>query len=291
MTGKIAQIKIHKVSIDNKKYPKILKEITKPPKVIYYRGALDPALFDRSIAIVGSRKTTQYGKIVIDKLVCALIERKVTIISGFMYGADSEAHKKCLEYGGKTIAVLGNGLNIVYPPENEGLYIDIIKNGGVIISEYEPDFKPQLWTFPQRNRIVAGLSTLGVIVTEANEGSGSLITAKLAAEQKKPVYAIPGPITSFASRGTNALIKNKKAQLITCAQDIFGEKEQITLFDTDHLDDLEKKIYKSLGNEPLTADALAQIIGVKIADINKALSFMSIKGVISESTGKYFLAK
>lgn len=291
MNDEIAQIKIHKIDIDNKKYPKILKRIKKPPKVIYYRGSLDPALFDRSIAIVGSRKITQYGKIVIDKLVCALTEKKVTIISGFMYGADSEAHKKCLEYEGKTIAVLGSGLNIIYPPENKRLYLDIIKNDGAIISEYEPDFKPQLWTFPQRNRIVAGLSTLGLVVTEADEGSGSLITAKLAAEQKKPVYAIPGPITSFASRGTNALIKNKKAQLITCAQDIFGEKEQIALFNTDHLDNLEKKIYKLLGNEPLTADALAQIIGVKIADINKTLSLMSIKGIISDSTGKYFLAK
>jgi DNA processing protein len=219
-----------------------------------------------------------------------LVKEKITIISGFMYGVDTEAHQKCLEYGGKTVAVLGGGLNIIYPPENERLYEKILENGGLIISEYEPDFKPQLWTFPQRNRIVAGLSSLGVLVIEAGEKSGALITANLARQQGKKVFAVPGPITSSVSAGTNFLIKTHQAKMVTTPEEILGKKiETPSLFSLQELSPLEQKIYQALETEPLTADEIAKTVGQNIVEVGKTLSLLSLKGLISEFAGKYYL--
>lgn len=281
---------IQKVNLDNKNYPKLLTEIKNPPKTLFFRGKLDKNLFEKSLAIVGTRRITHYGKMVIEKFIPFLVQEKVTIVSGFMYGVDTEAHQRCLEYGGKTVAVLGGGLNVIYPPENEGLYEKILKKGGVVISEYEPGFKPQLWTFPQRNRIVAGLSSLGVLVIEAGEKSGALITAQIAHEQRKKVFAVPGPITSSVSLGTNLLIKNHQAKMVLFPQDIFGKKiETPTLFSSQDLSPLEKKIFQALETEPLTPDEIGKITNQSIIEVNKTLSLMSLKGLISEYAGKYYL--
>lgn len=282
--------KIKKIISEDKNYPKILREIKNYPKKLFYRGNFDQKLFQRSLAVVGTRRITRYGKMVIEKFIPFLVKEKITIISGFMYGVDTEAHQKCLEYGGKTVAVLGGGLNVIYPPENEKLYEKILENGGLIISEYEPDFKPQLWTFPQRNRIVAGLSSLGVLVIEAGEKSGALITVNFARQQGKKIFAVPGPITSSVSAGTNFLIKSHQAKMITSPEEILGKKiETPSLFSLQELSPLEKKIYQALEIEPLTADEIAKAVGQNIVEVGKTLSLLSLKGLISEFAGKYYL--
>jgi len=167
---------------------------------------------------------SRYGQEVVAKFMPDLVANKITIISGFMYGVDTESHQKCLEFGGRTVAVLGGGLNILVPPENDDLYSQILNNGGLVISEYKNNFQPTLWSFPQRNRIVAGLSTLGVLVVEAGIKSGSLITARMGREQGKKIYVIPGQITSSTAEGTNYLIKNDLGEMVTLADDISKNK-------------------------------------------------------------------
>lgn len=281
---------IHQVTTKDKDYPKILKKIKNPPPVLFFRGNLDQELFKKSLAIVGTRRMTHYGKMVIEKFIPFLVKEEVTIISGFMYGVDSEVHRKTLEFSGKTIAVLGNGLNIIYPPENQKLYEEILKNNGVIISQYEPNFKPKLWTFPQRNRIVAGLSSLGVLIIEAGEKSGALITANFAQKQGKKVFAVPGPITSSVSKGTNLLIKTHRAKMVIIPEDILQKTPQnLSLFSKSELSYLEKVIYQLLENEPLNPDEIALITKKNITEINRSLSLMCLRGIVSEFAGKYYL--
>lgn len=287
---KWSEYPIKKITLEDKDYPAELKEVKNCPKSLYYRGHLRPEIFAKSLAVVGTRRITRYGKMAVEKFISGLVPNKITIISGFMYGVDTEAHQKCLEYQGKTIAVLGGGLNICYPPENEKLYQQILGTGGVIFSEYEPDFKPQLWTFPQRNRIVAGLATLGILVIEAGEKSGSLITARFGREQGKKIFAVPGPITSSVSAGTNLLIQNHQAKMVLGTEDLLGKKiEAPTLFSLQELLPIEKKIFQALETEPLTVDELARLTGQNVIETGKTLSLMSLRGLISDSAGKYYL--
>ena len=282
---------IQKVELKQKNYPTILKEIKNPPKTLFYRGNLDKRIFKKSLAIVGSRRMTRYGKMVIERLMPTLVTQKITIISGFMYGVDSEAHQKCLENGGSTIAIFGCGLNVVYPEENQNLYTQILESGGIVFSEYEPEVQPQLWTFPQRNRIIAGLATLGVLVIEAGEKSGSLITARLAQQQGKKLFAIPGPITASVSKGTNLLIQKHRAKMVLTADDILGKKtERLSLFSQIRFSSIEKKIYQALEAEPLTVDELAKIINKNVIETGKTLSLMALKGLVSDTAGKYYLS-
>lgn len=186
----------------------------------FYRGEWSEEIFKKSIAIVGSRRMTRYGKEVVDNFIASFVANGATTISGFMYGVDTEVHQKTVDYGGKTVAVFGCGLDVIYPLENEKLYQQILETGGLTISEYEASAKPHLWKFPQRNKIVASLASLGVLVVEAGDKSGSLITAKLAKKMGKKVYAVPGPITSSTSEGTNVLIKEGEAIMVTEPGDI-----------------------------------------------------------------------
>ena len=294
-------MKMKEILPTNANFPEFLAKIKPPVKKLYYLGNWDKKIFEKSLAIVGSRRITNYGKQVIDRIVPDLVSQGVTVISGFMYGVDSEAHKKCLEFGGKTVAVLGGGLGNVYPPENEKLIPEIIKNGGLIISEYEADFKPRLWSFPQRNRIISGLSSLGVLVVEAGEKSGSLITAKLGLKQKKPLFAVPGPITSSVSVGTNTLIKEGKAKMVLSASDIYGEiitdRKRINSVAGEIITDkkricadiVESKIIKLLSREPLEIDEIGRNLNLDIARISSILISLMLKGAIKEDGGRYFL--
>jgi DNA processing protein len=185
---------------------------------------------------------------------------------------------------------LGGGLDVIYPPENKKLYADILDHDGLIISEYPPHFQPQLWTFPQRNRLVAALGSLGTLIIEAGSKSGSLITARLAREQGKKVFTVPGPITSSVSEGTNLLLKNHQAQMVLIPEDILGEKStQSSLFSTLKLKPLEQKIVHLLRTEPLSADELAIHLRLNIVELTKTLSLMALKNIITESTGKFYL--
>jgi DNA processing protein len=192
------------VSVVDRDYPANLRQISDAPPVLYYKGSLLPK-DDLAIAIVGARYATVYGRQVTEKLAYELVSNGLTIVSGLARGIDSIAHRSALEAGGRTIAVLGNGLDLIYPPENKSLADQIVQNGA-LVSEFPLGFPSMPSNFPARNRIIAGLS-LGVVVTEAAIDSGSLITAGQAAEQGREVFAVPGPITSKMSAGTNNLIK------------------------------------------------------------------------------------
>ncbi len=263
-------------------------------KTLHFRGVDPQTINKKSIAIVGSRSMSRYGREVVDKFVSDFVVNGITTISGFMYGVDTEVHQKTIDYGGKTIAVFGCGLDVIYPPENAKLYEQIIKTGGSVVSEYEDSAKPHLWKFPQRNKIVAGLSSLGVLVIEAGEGSGSLVTANLAKKMGKKVYAVPGPINSKVSLGCNQLIKSGDAVMATSVSDILSLKTlnpKLEILNNIQLSKQEEKIYKLLQLEPIEIDEIAVKIGESVVEVGSTLSIMGIKGLITESGGKYYLNK
>lgn len=271
-------------------FPEQLRQIRRCPEKLYYRGDWSEEIFKESLAIVGSRRMSRYGKEVIAKFMPDLVASKVTIISGFMYGIDAESHGRCLEMGGKTVAVLGGGLDILTPSENDGLYTEILEKGGLVISEYESNFQPTLWSFPQRNRIVSGLSTRGVLVVEAGMKSGSLITARLGREQGKEVYVIPGQINNSIAEGCNYLIKNNLGKMVTSADDILGAKGgviQENIFQS--MEGIENNILKLLKVEALSIDEICQKTGLSIAEINTKITLMSLNNFVFEENGKIYL--
>jgi len=270
-------------------FPRQLKEIKNCPDKLFYRGSWDNNIFTKSLAVVGSRRMSRYGKEVIAKFMPELIANKICIISGFMYGVDTESHLKCLEFGGKTVAVLGGGLDILTPPENDNLYCQIMEAGGLVISEYKPDFQPTLWSFPQRNRIVAGLSSLGVLVIEAGIKSGSLITARMGREQGKNVYAIPGQINNSIAEGTNYLIKNDLAKMTLSAEEIIGSHKILQENFFESLNPLENEIIKFLKIESLSVDELSKKLGKSVIETGIKIGMMSLQNIIFEENGKIYL--
>lgn len=283
--------KIEEIKKSDDGFPKSLRQINNCPEKLYFRGNWQKELFEKSLAIVGSRRMTRYGREVVEKFMPELVANKITIISGFMYGVDTEAHEQCVDLGGKTVAVLGGGLDFLTPEENDELYNKILTGGGLVISEYEKDFKPTLWSFPQRNRIVAGLSNSGILVIEAGLKSGSLITAKLGRQQGKNIWTVPGPIISGNSEGTNWLIKNGWGKITTEVGDILGKDklaaEQKGLFE-ESKDKTETEILKILKTEEMTIDELARATQMPVAEISVKLSLMAIKGLVEEEAGKYY---
>ena len=214
-------MQIKEINFSSDKYPKQLREIYNPPKRIYAIGNIE-ILNKVGIAIVGSRKATEYGKKVAFRLSKDLSERDIVIISGLAKGIDSHAHIGSLNVqNGKTIAVLGSGIKVIYPKENIELARQILRKGGCIISEYPPDDTPNKSNFPERNRIISGLSK-GVVIVEASEKSGALITVDFALEQGREVFAVPGNIYSTTSVGTNKLIQ-QGAKLVMAVEDILSE--------------------------------------------------------------------
>lgn len=277
------------VDIKNKKYPKALKEIKNPPKRLYYRGNWDEDIFENCLAVVGSRRMTSYGRRIAEKMVRDIASSGVTIVSGFMYGIDATSHRASLDGGGRTIAVMPCGVNIVHPEYQGELYDDILKNKGLIISEFEKDFPPDTWTYPKRNRIVAGLSK-STFVVEAALKSGSLITAGFAKKYKRRIFALPGPTSSNVSEGTNRLIKDG-ASIVTCAQDILDfydiKKSDSNNLNFQKAEGLEKKILEILKREPMEIDALSRMFEIPSSKIGTILSLMTMKGLISQEGGKY----
>ena len=263
-------------------------------KTLHFRGVDPVTINKKSIAIVGSRRMTRYGREVVDRFVTDFVGNGITTISGFMYGVDTEVHQKTVDYGGKTVAVFGCGLDVIYPAENEKLYREIIESGGSVVSEYEDSAKPHLWKFPQRNKVVVSLASLGVLVIEAGENSGSLVTAKIAKKMGKKVWAVPGPINSKVSVGCNELIKSGDAVMATNASDILGKRlvnsAERLVVTTPTLTTYEEKIYKLLQIEPMEIDEIAQKLGESVVEIGSILSIMGIKGLVTESGGKYYLA-
>lgn len=283
-----------------KKYPKALKDALKNivtslgPKKLYYKGNWSEEIFENCLAVVGSRRLTYYGRKATEQLVTGAAAAGVTIVSGFMYGGDEAAHSAAVKCGGKTIAVMPCGIDLIHPANQKELYQKILDNNGLIISEYEGLTQPQTFTYIQRDRIVAGLSK-AVLVTEAALNSGSLITASYAKKYGRKIFAVPGQITSEVSKGTIKLIK-EGAEPVAEAKDILDffkilpsaknkkvEKNFVTG------DTLENKIIDQLKREPLKADELARLFSVPVAKLGTALSLMQLKGFINSDNGKYYL--
>ncbi|RAK23357.1 DNA processing protein [Anoxybacillus vitaminiphilus] len=211
---------IHIVTILDQEYPDLLKNIYDPPWVLYAKGNVEWMNVHKLISVVGTRTPTSEGLQAVQSLVWPLVKKGWMIVSGLASGIDTAAHQAAIQYGGKTIAVIAGGLSHIYPKTNLALANEIMKNH-LLISEYPPHIKPQKWQFPLRNRIISGLS-LGTVVIQANERSGSLITAQMALEQGREVFAVPGSIFLEQAKGTNRLIQ-QGAKLVLCSEDITDE--------------------------------------------------------------------
>ena len=214
-------MKYNYFTIEDDIYPQCLKEISNPPLKLYYKGNLDLLKDERLIAVVGTRNPSSYGKLCCEYMVKKMTSANITIVSGFAKGIDSIAHKTSLLAGGKTIAIIASGLDIVYPASNLSLYREI-EEKGLILSEYEAGVKPFKFNFPQRNRIIAGLSK-GIIVVESKDRGGSLITADLALEFNRDVYAVPGDVFSEYSKGCNNLIRDSKAKSLSNINELLDD--------------------------------------------------------------------
>jgi DNA processing protein len=272
------------------KFPKPLLEIPQPPKQLFILGNLpDSDLIH--LCIVGSRKFTTYGKEACEKIIDGLRGYPIVIVSGFAMGIDTIAHKKAMEVELKTLVFPGSGLadTAMYPKTNIKLIREVLDHGGCLVSEFPPDLKAEYWTFPMRNRLMAGISK-AVLVIEAEEKSGTMITARLATEYNRDLLAVPGAIFNQNSKGTNKLIK-LGATPVTCAEDVLealgfkidNESKQATLFED--ASPMEKKVLELL-REPLPRDELLRAMKVKTAEANAILSVMEIKGYIKEELGE-----
>lgn len=276
-------------------YPEALKEIHDPPMVLYLRGLEIPkkAIF---LAIVGSRGPTPYGVRVAENLSQGLARRGVGIVSGLARGIDSAAHWGCLGGHGFTVAVLGTGIDIVYPQSNKKLFEDIAAKGAVI-TEFPPGTPPEPRNFPIRNRIISGLSR-GVVVVEATMNSGSLITASVALEQGREVYAVPGSVQSFKSRGCHFLIK-QGAKLVENADDVLDElglnyrhMAKTDTFKTPlfpPVEESEREVYDLIGDYPIHIDEIAREGKIEPSVVSAALMRMELRGLIRQLPGKYFV--
>lgn len=281
------------ITLGDDTYPALLRQIPDPPPVLYVYGRLEEAACP--IAVVGSRNASAYGRSATRRLCAALAGRGATVVSGMARGIDTAAHKGALSGGGCTIAVLGSGLNRVYPAENEKLFHQIAENG-CVITEFPMDAAPEARHFPMRNRIISGM-TMGTVVVEAARRSGSLITARLAAEQNREVFAVPGSIHSATARGTHDLIK-QGAKLVENADDIFEEiTAQLAPGKTPGampktlppLSGQEKALLSLIGAYPVHIDDLARQADAAIGILTGTLSQLELKGVICQEPGKRFV--
>ncbi len=283
---------MQKITINDKNFPKLLKKIPNPPKEIYVAGDLKEQKYP--LAVVGTRKISDYGKQVTAHFTKELVQAGITIISGLALGVDGLAHKIALENNGQTIAVLGSGLNNIYPKIHQNLANKIIESNGAVISEYPPETPPYQSNFIKRNRLISGLS-LGVLVIEAPEKSGALITAREAIKQKRKVFVVPGRIYDRNSQGANELIKNG-AQLVSDPSDILKALKIKPVFvknkNQENLSILEKNLLKILFARENHIDELSQKSGVKINEVISCLTNMEIKGLVKNlGNGKYIAIK
>lgn len=277
-------------------FPPALLEIPQVPKQLYVAGELPDPTEYYYLAVVGSRKYTNYGREAVERIISGLAGYPICIVSGLAMGIDGIAHRAALDVGLRTVAVPGSGLDekVIYPRSHLNLAREIVANGGALFSEYEPDFKATLWSFPQRNRIMAGLCQ-GVLIVEAEEKSGTLITARLATEYSRNVFTVPGPIFSATSKGTNNLLR-QGATPITCAKDLLEEIgfiEQTFGEETGTGQTLDLTIYTPeeqailiLLEEPRERGEIIAGSDMPSAEILSILIALEIKGVIQERLGK-----
>lgn len=286
----LTKIGVRVLPITAAEYPQLLREIHDPPPVLLVRGNLPQYFAHFALAVVGPRVPTPYGRQVTNEIVGDLARAGLTIISGLALGIDALAHTATLQAGGQTLAVLGNGIETVYPVQNQGLGQKIVAAGGAIISEYPPGTLPAAYNFPQRNRIIAGLAR-GVLIVEARRKSGSLITAKLALEENRDVFAVPGSIFAETSAGTNNLISATGAKLITCAAEIFetlnlqNSVSQKVLQQITPASKKEDLLLKILTKDSQSIEHLIKLSKLPADKVTATLSFLELKGLVKNFGG------
>ena len=292
VAARIQALGVTLLTWDDEAYPRHLKEIDQPPPVLYLRGALKPE-DDWAVAIVGTRKVTAYGRQVAEEVATTLAHSGVTIVSGLARGVDSIAHQAAINAGGRTLAVLGNGVDLVYPPENRKLATQVVEHGA-LVSDYAIGTQPDGQNFPPRNRIISGLA-LAVIIIEAGLTSGALITAAFAAEQGRDVFAVPGNINAPQSQGTNRLIRDG-AQPLLSPQDVL-EALNLTMV-TQHqavrvalpTDPVEARLYKLLSQQPKHVDEIRSEASLPIETVSATLAMMELKGMVRQVGGMNYVA-
>jgi len=291
---RIAAVGAQVLTWESSGYPRLLREIHDPPPLLYVKGTLTEE-DSWAVAVVGTRRASTYGREVTRRLTKALARSGITIVSGLARGIDGQAHQAALEAGGRTIAVLGCGIDLIYPPEHRKLTQQIIAQGA-LISDYPLGTRPEGSNFPPRNRIISGLS-LGVLVTNAGVRSGALITADYAAEQGRDVFAVPGSILMHSCAGTNALIQDG-AKVVLVPEDILEElnltmvAEQSEARQVLPANEREAAMLTHLSAEPTHVDELGQQVGLPISQVTSTLALMELKGMVRQVGGmKYVVAR
>ena len=296
--GWLDQKNISVITSEDKRYPKLLKNIDDKPLILYVKGSLQ-GVNKRPIAVVGTRKISGYGRTVCKQLVPELVASQATIVSGFMYGVDTCAHQQAVAHDGYTVGVLGYGFNHLYPAGNKKFFDKMLAKGNCFVTEYPPWVSGHKGNFPERNRIVAGMS-LATLVIEAAQKRGSHITAGFAGEYGRGICAVPGPITNRYSEGTKWLI-NQGARLVTSAREVLEEAgvygmgwSKVVPVDAiigqpSFRDEFQQKIYRHLLNQPLSTDDLAKQLELKISDLNTALSLLELEGYLQKQHNTWFV--
>ncbi len=297
LLGKLQRLGGKIISMKDTEYPSYLKQIYDPPAFLYMLGNLAETDHD-AIAVVGTRNPTQYGKIITERLCSGLIQSGFTIVSGLARGIDTVAHATAVQNSGRTVAVIGCGVDIVYPPDNINIHQQIRQNGA-ILSEYHIGTKPEAGNFPKRNRIISGM-TLGTVVIESNLKGGAMITASYALDQNREIFAVPGPILQEQSSGTNRLIQQGRAKLIQSVEDIIEEVvlklKYITPANVEHtapqpppdLNMFETRIFDVLSTQPMYIDEIASGAELSTSDTLVHLLSLEFKGIVKQLAGKMF---
>ncbi|MFC2037847.1 DNA-processing protein DprA, partial [Chloroflexota bacterium] len=285
---------VHVTTWDDPEYPQNLRQVYNAPPVLYLRGQIQKR-DEWSVAVVGTRRASIYGKEAARMVATGLAQAGVTVVSGMARGIDTTAHRVCLDAGGRTIAVLGSGVDVIYPPENARLAAEIVERGA-LVSEYALGTRPEASNFPPRNRIISGL-TLGTVVVEAGLGSGALITADFAAEQGREVFSIPGNVFARGSRGANQLIQ-QGAKMVCSVPDVLEElnltmvSEQAQVRAVIPENETEALLLDHLSSEPVHVDALGRTVQLPIAQVSGTLALMELKGMVRQVGGmNYVLAR
>lgn len=274
-------------------YPRLLAEAAGRPSILYVRGELTPA-DETGVAIVGTRRATPYGRQVAERIATELAQAGVTVISGLARGVDGVAHRAALAAGGRTVAVLGSGPDVIYPAEHRRLAEGILESGA-IVSEHPPGAPPDAQNFPARNRIISGMS-LGVVVIEAPLRSGALITATFAADQGREVFVVPGSVFSHASEGTNSLLRDG-ARIVRDGADVLedlnlGSGWASTALQTEMpLDENERRVYEAVGSEARHIDELAEVAGLAAGHAAAILLTMELKGLVRNHGAQYYVRR
>ena len=289
---RLEQAGVNVLTWESPDYPVNLRNIAQPPPVLYVRGNMTPE-DEWAVAVVGTRRASAYGREVARDLGAALAASGVTVVSGLAQGIDIVAHRAALDAGGRTMAVLGSGLDQIYPPEHQPAAAAIAK-AGAVVSDYPLGTQPEAANFPPRNRIISGLAK-GVVVVEADERSGALITANFAAEQGRDVFAVPGSIRMASCRGTNKLIQ-QGAKMVLSATDILEELNLAMVAEHQQVraalpaDETEKRVLACLTGEPVHVDELGAQLSLPIAQVSSTLALMELKGLVRQVGGMNYVA-